>query len=147
MTENVPIRTLYVSPVKSNVRNHLLIFADPLSIFFQLTIIENLFIQIKNDIEKYFKQFGEVEKFRFVSKTKFFGYCFVQFETEESARAALANIKHRIGNSTVKVKPGDSQHQPDSENYLYSDSDSDTDYDDYYGNDYDDACNYDGYSS
>lgn len=100
MTENEQIRTLYVSPVKSNVRIHL-------CQFFQLTIIKNLFIQIKNDIEKYFKLYGQVEKVRFVSKTKFFGYCFVQFETEESARAALANIKHRIGNYTVKVKPGD----------------------------------------
>lgn len=142
MTENEPIRTLYVSPVKSNVRIHLCQFC-------QLTIIKNLFIQIKKDIEKYFKLYGKVEKVRFVSKTKFFGYCFVQFETEESARAALANIKHRIGNFTVKVKPGDSQHQPDSEDYLYSDSDTgtDTDHDDYYGNGYDDAYNYDGYSS
>ncbi|XP_031637407.1 uncharacterized protein LOC116349903 [Contarinia nasturtii] len=81
----VAIRTLYVSPIES---------------------------QITRRIKPYFEQFGEVENVRFHSKDDF-KYGFVQFKMAECASAVLAQNWHYIANRKVKVKAGDLWHQPD----------------------------------
>ncbi|XP_055326814.1 uncharacterized protein LOC129580421 [Sitodiplosis mosellana] len=82
----VPIRTLYIAPVKPF---------------------------IVNKIKGYFECFGEVESVRVHSKDEF-QYGFVQFKSVESAQIALNQGWHRIGNCSVKVKAADFHHQPDN---------------------------------
>lgn len=91
-------------------------------------------LQIMFEIEKYFEQYGEVEKVRFRSNMKGYEYYFVQFKNTQSATAALSKRKHRIGKCVVTVKVADSWHQPDSEDYNDS-SDEDCDYYDSYDSD------------
>lgn len=122
-----PIRRVHVSPIKPSVRKIFVVF---FSIHTNLKL--TFLIQMWGDIEKYFKQFGEVEDvyFRTAEKTEV-EYCYVQFYTTDGAEAALKNATHFIGGFTVRVQAAYDNCKPDlnsDDDYCW-DSDSNCDSD------------------
>lgn len=68
-------------------------------------------------IREYFSKFGEVKSINFSERFGTGQYGFVRFFNTESATAAIAQRKHKIGGKTIKAKAADEHHQPSSDDY------------------------------
>lgn len=85
---------------------------------------------MESAIREYFSKFGAVKSIYF---NKGYGpgkFGFVRFYNVESATAAIAQRKHKIGDKTITAKAAYEYHQPSSDEdssdeYRYFDSDFD----------------------
>lgn len=83
---------------------------------------------MESAIREYFGKFGEVKSVKFNEGHGSGQYAFVRFINTESATAAIAKRRHKIGGKTIYAKAAHENHQPSSPEYssdecCYFDSD------------------------
>ncbi|XP_055372801.1 uncharacterized protein LOC129606483 [Condylostylus longicornis] len=72
----------------------------------------------KNNLERYFSKFGQLENVKIItkksssSKSGSFNFAFVNFKEAESASKALRCKHHYLGSGILTVKSADSYNQP-----------------------------------
>lgn len=86
---------------------------------------------MESAIREYFSKFGVVTSISFNESFKPGKFGFVRFFNAESAAAAIAQGKHKIGGKTITAKAAHEHHQQSSDEYSsegYCDFDSDYSY-------------------
>lgn len=76
---------------------------------------------MKTDLTNYFSRFGFVESVKILTKGDF-SFAFVQFKSENEAKAALSSSQQQINNQAVTVRAAKSKGQSNTNRYGNGDA-------------------------